>query len=100
MTPYRQKRKWFLSVVRPTLSVDRQNLSFRFERFQSVDLFAFLINQNHQAKSPAPPQRVIIRWRRRRVELPFKDPGDLQRMQKNLQESGPNQMQRHGLLGA
>ena len=44
LAQYRQKRKLFLSVVRPILTVFRQKLSFRFEEFQMVNQFSFLIN--------------------------------------------------------
>jgi hypothetical protein len=56
LSHYRQKRNLFLSVARLNLTVYRQNLSFRFEEFQMVNTFSFLISK-YPAKRLAPPER-------------------------------------------
>ena len=52
MAEDRQKRKWFLSLHRPIVTVDRQIVTFRIERFQAVDGFPFLILKNTYPKPP------------------------------------------------
>jgi len=52
MAEDRQKRKLLLSLHRPIVTVDRQIVTFRFERFQRVEGFSFLILKNTCPKPP------------------------------------------------
>jgi hypothetical protein len=66
MALFRQKRKRFLSVHRPIVTVDRTNVSFAIEVYQAVKPFPFLILKNGLPPTP-PTERAPGRWRRRRV---------------------------------
>jgi hypothetical protein len=58
MSEERQKRKGFLSVHRPIVTVDRTKLSFRIERIQSVKAFSFLILKTRLDSTPTPRHQV------------------------------------------
>jgi len=53
-TVKRQMRKCFLSAHRLIVTVNRPNLSFRFERNQTVKAFPFLILKNSFRSGPTP----------------------------------------------
>jgi hypothetical protein len=46
MALFRQKRKLFLTVERPVVTVDRTNVSFASEEYQLVKPFPFLTLKN------------------------------------------------------
>ena len=52
MAAKRQKRKWFLTLRRLIVTVDRTKLSFRIEGFQGVESFPFLILKTPFAREP------------------------------------------------
>jgi hypothetical protein len=58
MAVKRQKRKLFLTVHRPIVTVDRTNVSFRIERYQPVKAFPFLILKTPLDSTPPPRHQV------------------------------------------
>jgi hypothetical protein len=64
MAVKRQKRKHYLTVHRPIVTVDRLKLTFWFEEFQAVKAFLFLILKSLFGFAP-PPRNAIERRRRR-----------------------------------
>src|SRR6185437_2138791 len=58
MAVKRQKRKHVLTVHRPIVTVDRNNVSFPIERFQAVNGFLFLILKTPLLSTPPPRHQV------------------------------------------
>jgi hypothetical protein len=54
----RQRRKQFLTVHRPIVTVDRTNVSFRIEGNQMVERFPFLILKTPSLSTPPPRHQV------------------------------------------